>query len=314
MGATNEIMVSIICNAYNHEPYIRDALEGFVMQKTDFVFEILIHDDASTDKTADIIREYEAKYPDLIKPIYQTENQYSKGIGAPSIFQHPRVKGKYIALCEGDDYWTDPLKLQKQYDAMEAHTAIKLDAATKQVIGSIEPRRENTIIPVEDVIYGEGGFVATNSLFYRAALLKNMPEFRKILTVDYTRQIEGSLRGGMLYLKDCMSAYRFMTPGSWTARTTRDIKKAEVLYEKKQKMLEVLNQETHYKYDACIRKRVLKNEMLMLLARDDLNAAVSRRFKKVYKELPAKRRFFIRLRVMFPFLVTLKRKILKRTS
>ena len=85
-----EIKVSIICNAYNHELYIRDALEGFVMQRTSFAFEVLVHDDASNDKTADIIREYEAKYPDIIKPIYQTENQYTKG--GVSRFQEPRIK------------------------------------------------------------------------------------------------------------------------------------------------------------------------------------------------------------------------------
>lgn len=96
------------------------------MQKTDFPFEILIHDDASTDKSAEIIREYEAKYPDLFKPIYQTENQYSKGVILWPEIQFPRVRGKYIAFCEGDDYWTDPLKLQKQVDFMEAHPECSL--------------------------------------------------------------------------------------------------------------------------------------------------------------------------------------------
>lgn len=112
-------LLSICCLAYNHAPYIRQCLDGFMMQKTDFAFEVLIHDDASTDGTADIIREYEAKYPDIIKPIYQTENQYSKGIKISGTYQFPRAKGKYIAMCEGDDYWTDPLKLQKQVDFLE---------------------------------------------------------------------------------------------------------------------------------------------------------------------------------------------------
>jgi glycosyltransferase involved in cell wall biosynthesis len=117
----NEPLVSVCCITYNHEKYIREAIEGFLMQETSFPIEILIHDDASTDKTADIIREYEAKYPNIIKPIYQTENQYSKGVGISATYQWPRAKGKYIALCEGDDYWTDPLKLQKQVDFLEAN-------------------------------------------------------------------------------------------------------------------------------------------------------------------------------------------------
>lgn len=114
-------LVSIVCITYNHEPYIRQCLDGFMMQQTDFPFEVLIHDDASTDRTAEIIREYAAKYPDIIKPIYQTENQYSKGVKIGVTYLYPRAKGKYIAECEGDDYWTDPLKLQKQVDFLEEH-------------------------------------------------------------------------------------------------------------------------------------------------------------------------------------------------
>lgn len=115
----SEIIISVCCLAYNHEKYIRECLDGFINQKTDFIFEVLIHDDASTDKTAEIIREYEVNYPEIIKPIYQSENQYSKGVKVTSTYNWSRVKGKYIAMCEGDDYWTDPLKLQKQFDYLE---------------------------------------------------------------------------------------------------------------------------------------------------------------------------------------------------
>ena len=115
-----KVMVSIICNVYNHEKYVREALESFVMQKTDFAYEVLVHDDASTDHSADIIREYEKQYPDIMKPIYQTVNQYSK-CSITRTYQVPRAKGKYIAFCEGDDFWNDPYKLQKQFDEMEKH-------------------------------------------------------------------------------------------------------------------------------------------------------------------------------------------------
>lgn len=117
----NTPFVSISCITYNHESYIRQAIEGFLMQKTNFPVEILIHDDASTDNTANIIREYEKKYPDTIKPIYQTENQYSRKDGTIGRLQRGRAKGKYYAMCEGDDYWTDPNKLQKQVDFLENH-------------------------------------------------------------------------------------------------------------------------------------------------------------------------------------------------
>lgn len=115
-------IVSISCITYNHAPYIRKCLEGFLMQKTTFPIEVLIHDDASTDGTEEIIREYEAKYPDIIKPLYETENQWVKGKRGSRVFNFPRARGKYIALCEGDDYWTDPLKLQKQVDFLEKNT------------------------------------------------------------------------------------------------------------------------------------------------------------------------------------------------
>lgn len=117
----NELMVTIKCLTYNHEPFIQQCLEGFVMQNTNFRFEAVVHDDASTDKTADIIREYAAKYPEIIKPIYETENQYSKHDGSIRRIMNAHTRGKYIALCEGDDYWTDPLKLQKQVDFLEEH-------------------------------------------------------------------------------------------------------------------------------------------------------------------------------------------------
>jgi len=113
-------VVSVCCITYNHELYIKDTIEGFLIQETDFPFEILIHDDASTDRTADIIREYEARYPNLIKPIYQIVNQYSQG-NMPGSINTIRSRAEYIALCEGDDYWTDPRKLQMQVDFLETN-------------------------------------------------------------------------------------------------------------------------------------------------------------------------------------------------
>ena len=123
---SQEIVVSISCITYNHAPYIRQCLDGFMMQKTNFAFEVLIHDDASTDGTAEIIKEYEAKYPDVIKPIYEEENQWIKGRRGSAVFNFPRARGKYIAMCEGDDYWIDPLKLQKQVDFLEENKNVTM--------------------------------------------------------------------------------------------------------------------------------------------------------------------------------------------
>lgn len=118
-GNTDRPLVSIECLTYNQEPYIAQTLDGFLMQKTDFPFEVIVHDDASTDRTVDIIREYEKKFPEIIKPIYESENQYSKHDDSLNRIVTAAIRGKYIAMCEGDDYWIDEDKLQMQVDFLE---------------------------------------------------------------------------------------------------------------------------------------------------------------------------------------------------
>ncbi len=124
MISDNNTIVTVWCLTYNQSEFIRDALEGFVMQQTDFPYEVFVHDDASTDGTTDIIREYAEKYPTIIKPVIEKDNQWQHG-GLKHIIEimnsHYR-HGKYIAFCEGDDYWTDPQKLQKQVDYLERHS------------------------------------------------------------------------------------------------------------------------------------------------------------------------------------------------
>lgn len=128
MKDNSKPLVSIRCLVYNHEPYLRQCLDGFVMQQTDFSFEAIVHDDASTDNSAAIIREYAEKYPDIIKPIYETENQYSKKDGSLGRIMNEAVHpaAKYIAFCEGDDYWTDPYKLQLQVEFMKRYSECTL--------------------------------------------------------------------------------------------------------------------------------------------------------------------------------------------
>ena len=120
-------LVAIHCLVYNHEPYLRDCFEGFVMQQTNFPFVAIVHDDASTDGSAAIIQEYEVKYPHIFKPIYEHENVYTNcGFVAINKIMHEAIDAtgaKYVAMCEGDDYWIDSLKLQKQVDFLETHPA-----------------------------------------------------------------------------------------------------------------------------------------------------------------------------------------------
>lgn len=298
----NNIMVSVICNTYNHEKYIKSALDGFVMQQTKFPFEVLIHDDASTDRTADIIREYEEKYPDIIKPIYQSENQYSQKIGFCKKFQYSRAKGKYLAFCEGDDYWTDPLKLQKQFDLMESHPECDMCAHTAQYErnGKLEdyvmPSKEDTILSADDVILNGGGYLATASLFYKRELIENMPEFRKILALDYTMQIQGALSGGILFISDCMSVYRVETENSWSSRMKGNGARFVELCRKTIKMLEQLNIDTNHRYNSAIVKTLekTKRDMLYIMYCHHINPTDDE--KEWIKKYPLYKKILLRLR------------------
>lgn len=166
-------LVSIRCTVYNHEPFLRQCLDGFVMQRTTFPFEAIVHDDASTDGSAAIIREYAEKYPGIIKPIFETENQYSKHDGSLNRIMneamHPDTK--YVAICEGDDYWIDPLKLQKQVDFLEmnpsysmVYTKYKEDHNGTIKNGSWPLLEGNCIKPY---LLREG-FIPTASVMYRS--------------------------------------------------------------------------------------------------------------------------------------------------
>lgn len=189
-------LVSIDCTTYNHENFIRDAIEGFLMQKTTFPVEILIHDDASTDKTASIVREYEEKYPHLIKPIYQTENQYSKRDGSIGRIQRGRARGKYVALCEGDDYWTDPLKLQKQVDFLENNKDYILTVGGYLAKYITDGNEDVIIRKVRNNDFNNGyTFTLHDSLKFwltqpLTALFRNKKEiFNKLLLYTYSRDI-----------------------------------------------------------------------------------------------------------------------------
>ena len=214
--------VSIVCDVYNHGAFLRNALDGFIMQKVNFPIEILIHDDASSDNSAAIIREYESRYPDIVRPIYETENQYHKQNLWADI-QFPRAKGKYIALCEGDDYWTDPLKLQKQVDYMEAHSGCWMccHAAYWERNGELAINgcqyQDACDLTTDEVIRYGGLYLATASLLFRKDVLNDTPAWMRMADIgDYPLQILCSLRGPVHFLPQPMCVYRYQRPGSWT--------------------------------------------------------------------------------------------------
>lgn len=216
-------VVSICCATYNHVHFIRQCLDGFVMQKTKFPFEVLIHDDASTDGTQDVIREYEAKYPDIIKPIYQKENQYSKGVRVSLVYNYSRVRGKYVALCEGDDYWTDPYKLQKQVDFLEAHPDYVMCSHQFNQYWQEEGRLEEIADPhfkgadydLPNLIGGRW-LTQTLTVMYRRSAL-NLQDYEKYgMSMDMILFYALLKQGKGYCFPDVMAVYRCHKGGVWS--------------------------------------------------------------------------------------------------
>ena len=252
-------LVSIVSFAYNHEKYIRQALNGFVTQITDFEFEIIVHDDASTDNTQSIIKEYEKEFPNLLKPIYQKENQKSKGGGIVTKTAFGAVKGKYIALCEGDDYWIDPFKLQKQVDFLEAnpdfplcfHDALVLWEDKHQPPKFFCDKNQKEISTVEDVI--ARWFIPTASMVFVAEYIKELPLwFTKVHSGDWSLQLILATRGKIKYVDKVMSVYR-KNMGGFSGGIGRDF---EYVHRKKIFLLEEFNKYTKSEYSDKIFNRI----------------------------------------------------------
>lgn len=224
--------VSIICLTYNQEKYVRDCLEGFVMQQTNFPYEVLIYDDASTDCTPAIIREYAAKYSEIFKPTLYEKNNYSQGLGYVGFYHGIKVaKGEYIAYCEGDDYWTDPHKLQKQVDFLEAHpeyeicaheTLIKFENIdNKQILFSqtdvniFLDRRSRRVYDFKDTL--TGNIFHISALMYRNFNLQLPKWMHDISAGDMVLFMLLAKEGRIYVMTDAMSVYRNHTDSLTTS-------------------------------------------------------------------------------------------------
>ena len=313
---TDSIMVSICCITYNHEKYISRAIESFLAQKVSFKFEVLIHDDASEDGTAKIIKSYQEKYPDIIKAICNTENQYSKGIAINPTFNFSRAKGKYIALCEGDDYFVDENKLEKQVDYMENHpnchicfhNALIVDT-NENVIGTFLPRNEllgkyyknrDCSYTSEEMIMLD--FVPTNSLLFKLEDILKLPDFyfdNISCCGDLSIRLFLASLGSGFGFSGCYSAYRSGTENSASQRASRNY---EILLKTLNGHIKILNEFKKYangEFDQAVNACIDYKLFYFFYRVGATFTLKSNRFINLYKQLSLKTRIKYFLRTSF---------------
>lgn len=306
-------LVSICCITYNQEAYIRDALEGFLRQKTTFLYEVLIHDDASTDGTADVIRAYAGQYPDRIKPILQSRNQYSQGItNISGLFNFPRAAGRYIAMCEGDDYWTDADKLQRQVDYMEAHpdcalcfhsAAIELQerAVTER---RMRPYRGSRIVTPEEMIGKKSGY-PTASLLFRTEMVKALPDFyNQAPLADIPLQLLAAARGYGYYFDRDMCVYRLGGAASWTTMMKQGNyeQKQRQYFLQMQAMYQGFDEYSNGRFSDTVKEAVRRIFFLTQVNTKHYEVVFAKENNRFFKELNTRTRFFIRLEYRLPWL------------
>jgi len=223
--------VTILCTTYNQINFIRQALDGFVMQKTNFPFEVIVHDDASTDGTTDVIKEYQKKYPKIIKPIYQVKNQFSQGKDILMDCMIDAIQSEYVAMNEGDDYWIDENKLQRQVDFLDANPEftvcfhpVKVIWEDKSQPESVFPtaryRFNKKVLGLNDLL--KHNFIQTNSVMYRWKLTKDMWPQKSVLPCDYLWHLLHAKYGKIGFLPQVMSVYRRNQGGIWTGSGKTD--------------------------------------------------------------------------------------------
>lgn len=304
-------LVSISCITYNHEKYIADALESFLMQKTDFNFEILIHDDASTDNTPEIIRRYVDKFPNIIKPIYQKENQFSKGKKIGPTYNFTRALGKYIAMCEGDDFWVDPYKLQIQVDYMEKNSECSLCFHNAEIQKASKKKSNHLMLDysINSGKYSVGelsllGFIPTASLIFPKYIFDEFPEwFAGSIVGDLPIILIAASKGYAYYFDDIMSVYRTDVDGSATSKIYKSKNKKEKLINLHNGVIEILKNVDIYtngKFNNELQCAIANREVEVLLLEKNKHKLKENIYIEHFKGLSNKQRYKFWIRYYIP--------------
>lgn len=299
------IEVSVLCATYNQVRYIKEALDSFLMQETNFAFEVLVHDDASTDGTLEIVRQYASRYSN-VELLDERENQYSRGKGFRDFFMG-HIKGRYVALCEGDDWWISPNKLQNQFDYMEshpkcaacAHGALIFDASGNRCVGKILPSGTAKDYSTDEIIVNNAPF-STNSLFYRVEFFQQPSVYMGWGIGDYPTCIWLSTQGSFHFNPEIMSAYRSNAQGSWS-RKMRESKefalKNDELY---RTSLQRFDQYSDYSYHKSVTYMLRESIINSCVRCGDFSSIVSGDCAAVFNGYPLKRRVKIALECKAP--------------
>ena len=258
-NTAHPILVSIICFSYNHKDFLEQAIDSFLMQETTFPFEIIIQDDASTDGSADIIKKYHALYPTLIKPILQTQNQYSKTGSFFSILKLglQMAQGKYIAYCDGDDYWTDRKKLEIQVNFLENHPefimcahAVEVENLTASPLPSPYRPVVKPIHTFKDILSNH--FIPTLSLVFRYTRFEPEPAFlHQVRSLDMAIELMLSSQGLCYYFPRKMGCYRQHSAGI-SQQNLSPLDRRNLYY----LLYQGIDSYTEFKYTTLIQKKL----------------------------------------------------------
>lgn len=304
-----EPLVTVIIPTHNHRAFIAEAIESALMQETTFPFSILLHDDASTDGTADVCRAYADRYPEKIELILQTVNQYQFDRRIQSHILFPRVKAKYTAILDGDDYWTDKSKLQRQVTYLEAHpeSALCICATDKvdfqgRVLGAFAPYACSRAVDPNDMIRKGGSFCSSCSIVAPTAALNAMPPFTMQTEVeDIPVQLWCALQGEAWYIARSMVAYRCAVPGSWTTRQhAADIETRMETHRSVKQLLVDFDAYTEGRYHDAFDEAIRYQEFSMLCLTHDIMKARRAPYRMFWRELTRRRRLRLWLEKLFP--------------
>ena len=310
-----ECMVSVLCTAYNHEKYIAEALDSFLAQKTDFPFEVIVTDDASTDSTPQILTEYAEKYPDVIRYFHQEKNLYQQG--AHILYEReifPRVRGKYCAMCEGDDYWTDPDKLQLQVDFLEEHPEYSACVHNSYYHFCEGDRPDEPLLPARgdrdldysSVVNGLNGCFHTSSILGRSELMTAPPDYQEIAGsygfTDYAIGIHLALEGKIRFIERPMSVYRVSSNAeAWSAGYRHNYGKLTGFVKGEIAMLTAVVPHLSSPEDIELTERVILERRYELnYLQGNVKALVSPEFKEIYKSEPLSFKAKTAIKLLFP--------------